>query len=431
MKKFFEYIFITLLTIFLFLPQKVEAITQAPESSPEAVLFNEQEDYQAVVHIFASKTCPHCKEERKFFEQYKKDHPEVKVNCYYTENAVNAKIYQLVAMAANSNGQGVPFTVIGNQYMVGFGSAKDSGVELIALIKDAQENQAPDNVSNIIRESGLFPIVEVVQAAEDSNEDSNTKNELIQVSKDTITLPIFGELDVNQLSLPVLTFVIAFLDGFNPCAMWTLLFLISLLLGMKDKRRMWILGITFIIASGFVYFLFMSAWLNFFLFIGLVVWVRILIGLVALGTGAYYLRDFQKNKSGECKVDLGGKKQKVFAKLKEITYKKELIFALVGIVLLAFAVNLVELVCSAGLPAIYTQVLSLSNLPVWQYYLYLFFYILIFMLDDIVVFVIAMKTLHAVGLNTKYARYSHLIGGIVMFLIGLAMIFKPELLMFG
>ena len=128
---------------------------------------------------------------------------------------------------------------------------------------------------------------------------------------------------------------------------------------------------------------------------------------------------------------MGGKKQKIFGKLKSISQRKNLIFALLGIIVLAFAVNLLELVCSAGLPTVYTQLLTMSDLNTFQYYLYLLFYILIFMLDDMVIFVVAMKTLHSVGLNGKYARYSHLIGGVLMILIGLAMIFKPELIMFG
>ena len=109
---------------------------------------------------------------------------------------------------------------------------------------------------------------------------------------------------------------------------------------------------------------------------------------------------------------------------------KHLSVALVGMVVLAASVNLIELLCSAGLPAVYTKVLSMNNLPEWQYYLYLMFYILIFMLDDIIVFVGAMITLQAFGIKNKYAKYSHLLGGIVVLLIGLALIFKPELLSF-
>jgi hypothetical protein len=104
--------------------------------------------------------------------------------------------------------------------------------------------------------------------------------------------------------------------------------------------------------------------------------------------------------------------------------------ALGGIVALAFAVNLVELVCSAGLPAIYTQVLALNGLHSWQYYLYILFYIFFFMLDDLFIFFVAMVTLQMTGVTTKYARVSRLVGGLVMLVIGLMLIFKPDWLMF-
>jgi hypothetical protein len=105
--------------------------------------------------------------------------------------------------------------------------------------------------------------------------------------------------------------------------------------------------------------------------------------------------------------------------------------ALGGIIVLAFLVNLVELVCSAGLPAIYTQILALNNLANWQYYFYIFLYVFFFMVDDLLIFIVAMVTLKMTGLSTRYARYSHLIGGILMIIIGILLIFKPEWLMFG
>jgi hypothetical protein len=102
-----------------------------------------------------------------------------------------------------------------------------------------------------------------------------------------------------------------------------------------------------------------------------------------------------------------------------------------GIILLAFAVNLVELICSAGFPVIYLQILSLTPMPFWQYYLYLFLYIFIFMLDDMIVFIVAMITLQMLGLGAKYKQASDLIGGILMFILGILLIFRPEALMFG
>ena len=243
--------------------------------------------------------------------------------------------------------------------------------------------------------------------------------------------PFIGTFAIADLSLPVLTIVLGALDGFNPCAMWVLVFLIGLLLGMQDRFRMWVLGSAFIAGSALVYFLFMAAWLNFLLFIGAVVWVRAAIGLVALGGGFYYLKEYFQNAAAVCKVTAPQARQRVFERLRRLASESRFWLALLGIVALAFAVNLVELLCSAGIPAVYTQVLALSELPAWQYYAYLALYILVFMLDDLFVFVVAMKTLRIAGATAAYTRFGHLAGGIVLLAIGALLLLRPEWLMFG
>ena len=343
------------------------------------------------IDFFWGEGCPHCAQEKIYLDQLQQLYPHLVVNSYEIHDPASNRLLKETGQKLKADVSGIPFTVIGDDFFVGFLSDDTTG-------------------QKIKRSLGLQENV---------------------LAANSLNLPLVGTIDPQNFSLPVLTFIIALLDGFNPCAMWTLMFLISLLLGLKDRRRMWILGVAFIASSAFVYFLFLSAWLNLFLFIGFISWVKIIIALVALASGSYYLKDFFTNKTGACKVTGGQKKQKVFAYLKAITQKKQFILALLGIIILAFVVNLVELVCSAGLPAIYTQILALSNLPSWQYYLYLLFYILIFMLDDLVIFFIAMTTLKAVGLDSKYSRYSHLIGGVLMILIGLLLIFKPEFLMFS
>jgi hypothetical protein len=185
------------------------------------------------------------------------------------------------------------------------------------------------------------------------------------------------------------------------------------------------------LTSGAVYFLFLSAWLNFFLFVGFIFWVRLAVAVVALASGAYHVKEFFTNKAGECEVVGSDGKKKTIERLKKIVSADKFYLALGGIILLAAAVNLVELVCSAGLPAIYTQVLALSDLPTWEYYFYLVLYITVFMADDMLIFIIAMMTLRLKGITSKYTRYSNIIGGIIMLLVGVLLIFKPGWLMFG
>jgi len=233
-----------------------------------------------------------------------------------------------------------------------------------------------------------------------------------------------------DLSLPVITIIIAFMDGFNPCAMWILIFLITMLINMKDKKKLYILGTVFIVTSALVYFVFLSAWFNFFQFVGYVYWIKIAIGLVALATGSVHVKNALTSK-GECHVTNSQQRASIMERIKKITKENNIWVAVIGMVILAISVNFIEVVCSAGLPAVYTNLLASANLSTVNYYLYLILYTVIFMFDDLFIFFVAVKTFHATGITSKYSKYSGIVGGVLMIIIGLILILKPELLMFG
>ncbi len=377
------------------------------------------ENGNVVVYFFRAEGCPHCADEAPFLDEMAEKYDEVEIRDYeITSSKENALLLVEVAEKLNFQPSGVPVTVIGDEYFVGWLNEETSGTDIENAIRCAIDEGCENIAENIVSDNGTVTENYTVK---------DTENDI----PGTISLPIFGEISTKSLSLPIITLLVAAVDGFNPCAMWVLLFLISLLIGMKDRKKMWTLGIVFIIASAAVYFVFMSAWLNLLLFIGMVVWIRVLIGLFAVGAGGWSVREYYVNPPGTCKVTQGDKKQKTFDKIKSIINEKNFIVSLIGIIILAAAVNLVELICSAGLPAVYTQVLSLSDLSGWGYSSYLLMYVFIFMLDDIIVFIIAMIALKATGLTTKYSHITKLIGGIIMIIIGVLLLFKPEWLMFG
>jgi len=384
-------------------------------SSPAAYAQEAGQTEEVNLYFFWAEGCPHCANEKPFLAKLEQRYDNLAVHSMeVTRNTENAELLARLGKELGADVSGVPFTVIGKQYFAGWYSEETTGKSIEDAVQCAIENQCPDVVGRL-----------VTPVTPDPSQESERN------APERIVLPIFGEIETKSVSLPVLTVIIAALDGFNPCAMWVLLFLISLLLGMKDRKKMWIFGGVFIGASAFVYFLFMAAWLSLFLFLGFIFWVRLAIGVVALGAGYYNLREYFTNPAGVCKVTGGEKRQRIFESLKKIVQEKHFLIALGGLVALAFAVNMVELICSAGLPAVYTQVLSMANLQGWQYYSYLALYIFIFMLDDLFVFFAAMVTLQITGVSSKYSRMSHLIGGIVMLAIGLLLVFKPEWLMFG
>ena len=380
------------------------------------------------LHVFVAEGCPHCAAEKKFLKEYFEDSSLLEVREYeITKSRDNAMLMVRVGQALGADVSGVPFTVVGNQYVSGFHNAETTGKEIDRIVKKAQLEDLPDVVALVESggEVGVSP-TPTPDAISSPSSFENTAEE-----KRVFSVPFLGEITAGEVSLPLLTAAVALVDGFNPCAMWALIFLIGLLLGIEDRRKMWIYGTVFILTSGVVYFLFMTAWLNLFLFIGMVAAVRVGIGLFAGGVGLYQINEYRKERAGVCKISTSGWREKALAKLKEIVEGSNFYTALVGIVALAGLVNLIEFACSAGLPAIYTSILSLSDLNIWQYYAYLLLYIFFFMLDDMAVFAVAMVTLKMTGLQTKYAKYSKLVGGVVMAVLGFLLLFKPEWLMFG
>ncbi|MCX5893185.1 MAG: hypothetical protein NTW80_09480 [Deltaproteobacteria bacterium] len=366
------------------------------------------------VYLFWTKGCPHCAQEKEFLAKLVARDRQIKVITFeLTESRDNRELFQKVGLELRANVSGVPFTVVGEGYCIGWLAEESTGAAIEQAVQEARRTQAPDVVAGLRgRPATLIPPEK-------------------QAIPEKLTLPLVGEIEIKYLSLGLITLIIGLLDGFNPCAMWVLIFLINLLLGMEDRRKMWILGGTFIAASGVIYFLFMTAWLNFLIFVGLIVWVRIAIGAVALLAGFYNLREYLTSRAGVCKLESGEGRRRRLERIKEAVHGKKFWLALGGIIVLAIAVNLVELICSAGFPVIYLQILSLNKLPFWQYYLYMIFYIFMYMLDDMIIFVAAMITLQLLGVGTKYKQASSLIGGVLMLILGALLIFRPEALMFG
>ena len=353
------------------------------------------------IDFFYSATCPHCAKEKEFLKELEKKFPEIKINQYEViSSAENQKIlkdfYDKYRVPVGEQGR-IPATFTPTKYFVGF------------------TEQIGQDIENCLKECL-------------SGETTTPK---------MIKIPFFGEVDISKMSLPVLTITIGALDGFNPCAMWILLFLIAFLINARSRKKMLLVGGTFIAVSGIVYFLILSAWLNLFLAISYVNLTRILIGISALGFGIWQIKNFFTFKPGVCKVTDGKSslQDRIKNGLKNHAEKlalSPLTFAMLGgVIILAFGINLVEFFCSAGLPAIYTRVLALSQLSPISYYLYLLLYAFIFMLDDLIVFSLAVITLSKIGFSEKYNYWTTLIGGLLILILGILLIFRPQWLMFG
>lgn len=394
------------------------------------------------IHLFYGNGCPHCAAEEEFLSDYLKDRPDVKLYKYeiWYDSHNQELLSKVQKEMGTTNKNGVPFTVIGKKTIVGYADGVTD-----EQIKDAINYYLNNDYRDYAGEiTGKVKKTEVKEdTTKDESKTEDKKENKIEKADDTkdsdqtdenVTVPVLGKINAKKVSLPILAVVLGFVDGFNPCAMWILIFLITMLFNMKDRKKMWILGLTFILTSGIVYLMFMLAWLNLATFISKIAFIRLLIAVIALVVGlinVYKYIDSLKKKDEGCDVVDKKDRKKIMEKIISITHEKKFIIALLGIMVLAASVNIIELMCSIGIPLLFTQILAMNNLNTFSYMIYMFIYIFFFLIDDIVIFVISMVTLKVTGLSTKYTKYSHLVGGIIMLIIGLLLIIKPELLMFN
>ena len=375
------------------------------------------------IYLFHSNTCSHCKAERKLLDELEKKYDNIKIYQYEIGEKENIELLKEVAKLYDTNGSGTPFTVIGDKYYKGYSDA-DSKQTFIATIEYYSNNGYKDRTGEYIGNIKL-PTYEI-------KEDAESIDEYIE-SYISHKIKIFGKtIELKKLTLPVISILIGLVDGFNPCAMWVLLFLISMLLGMKDKKKMWVLGLTFLGTSALIYLLFMLAWLNAATLLLSINWVRLIIGLIAIIGAAINLTSYIKHrKDNGCDVVDEKKRNKIFDRIKKFTHEKNFFLAIIGCMALAISVNIIELACSAGLPVMFTQILSMNNLTVIEHIIYIALYMFFFLIDDLLVFFIAMRTMELTGFSTKYGKLSKLIGGLLLLAIGILLIFKPAWLMFN
>lgn len=365
------------------------------------------------LYLFHSNTCPHCAEEREYLESIKE---EEGINIHYYEVSEESSITDKVRDKLKINNSYVPLTIVGSDYLIGFSdNTKDEIIDLIS----AYRNTDYCNVVNTIINN-------------DNINDCIKKNNGIYTESEEKKIPLLGKVNVKEVSLPLISIVIGLVDGFNPCAMWVLIFLITMLFNMKNRKKMWILGLTFIFFSALVYLFFMLSWLKLASTI-ISTWFKYVIAIVAIIGSYINIRSYinERKKDAGCQVTSKKDRKKIMGKIQKIVNEKSFILALFGIMALAFSINLIELACSAGLPVLFTQILAINKLSGFEYSIYIFLYLLFFMLDDLIVFIIAMITLKITGISNKYTKYSHLIGGIIMFIIGILMAFKTNWLMFN
>ena len=346
------------------------------------------------LEVFVRAGCPHCEAAKVFLDDLRRERPSLRIAIFdVAESSVARRRLATLAAERGIVNIGVPTFLIGRELIIGFLSADTTGAEIRARLDQNTQDAAQP------------PVVESIQTT------------------------WFGELRVGDLGLPLFTIIIGLLDGFNPCSMWVLFFMLSLLAGLANRSKMLLIAGTFVAVEGIAYFAFMAAWLNMFLLIGLSRITELILGSIAGLAGVINIKDFWAFQHGISLSIPDAAKAGLYARMRRILQAENILAALLGTVMLAVLVQVVELVCTAGLPALYTRILTMHQLDQWVYYGYLALYNVAYMLDDVLVLAIGVITMSHYRLQEREGRWLKLISGIMMLGLSAVMIVKPDWLM--
>lgn len=431
---------------------------------------SENNDFK--VYLFWSEGCPHCEAEKEYLNEIKDNYPGMEIIMYEATGSIEE--YNLLKEFCDAYDVTfiTPLIFIGNDYVSGFVDKETTGLEIkekldyclehgcidpidkvkgIGKISKGEAVKISKTVPEVISLLEEYPnasyIVDIqygtnnymvrwrVKDIEISVEIDSETGEIVSGKKnkeeEQISIPFIGDVYPSEINLPLLTIMVGGLDGINPCAIWVLCFLMSFLIYMRDKKRMLIVGVTFVITSGIVYFMFMAAWLNFFLLVGYVDVMRIAIAILAITVGIINVKDFFFFKRGVSLTIPDSKKPSLMKRMRGLL-KKESTFALIlGTMALAFFANLIELLCTAGFPAIYTRILTLNALSALKYYLYLVLYNAVYVVPLMIIVVSFVVTMGRRKFTERQGRILKLVSGAIMLLLGLIMLLKPEILIVG
>jgi len=376
-----------------------------------------QEGNPVVIYMFWGEGCPHCAAAKPYFEDLAEKHPEIELRFYEIYNSVeNQEKFTKMADAYGFEAWGVPTIFIGDQHWEGF--AETMQPEFESVINACIENGCNDAGAGIIAPA---------QPQTNKPNPTNTEEEIVKNRK--IKLPLIGEIDLNNQPLFIATALIAFVDGVNPCSVWVLTMLLALTLHTGSRKRVALIGIIFIFITALVYALFIAGLFTFLTFISFVTWIQVVVALVALVFALVNIKDYFWYKEGVSFTISDDKKPGIFKRMRKVLEASNSLWGVISAtVVLAAGVSLVEFSCTAGFPVLWTNMVSSQNVATGEFILLLLLYMLIYQIDELVIFFVAVFTLKASRLEEKHGRILKLIGGTLMLTLAGVMIFNPNLL---
>lgn len=383
------------------------------------------QDQKVPVSVLERDTCVHCRDEKAFLKDLQSRRDDIEVILHDITKPEGRTIFDQVTELDNLS-KVTPITLVGNTIVQGFQTAETTGKRIIDLI-DASVGKDTMTFPEYVAGGG-GSAVEHIEGGGCSDNPEEGCDIASGGGEFVYSLPFVDEVDLRAYSLPALSLILGFVDGFNPCAMWVLVIFLTVLLQVGDRRKMFIVAGIFIIAEAAMYYLILNVWLTTWDFVGLDQIVTPIVGTVAIGGGLFFLYEFWRS-DGSCKVTSYENRTRTRNRIEALAANPLTWISFFGIIGLAFSVNIIEFACSIGIPQAFTKILDLNPIGWLARQTYMALYILMYMVDDLIVFGIALWGFGAFGVHAqRYAKWCNLLGGLLMLLLGALLIFAPEAL---
>jgi len=392
---------------FVFLIALTVLISARALASNEPVWYGQDENHQTVIHLyfFWSEKCPHCQQALPDIVELDKQLPWLKLHSLELINhPENRQTFIEMASLLGSGAQSVPTFMFCGNSISGYENRRTTGQLLRTYLQACYRFAGETNPDNTM----VFML---------------DPDELT-----SIDIPVLGHVSLDDYSLPMMTVLIAGMDAFNPCAFFVLLFLLSMMVHGRSRGRMALIGGVFVFFSGAIYFLFMAAWLNLFIYLGELQWITLIAGIIAIFIALINIKDFFWFKKGVSLTISDEVKPLLFDRMRELLRLNSIFAIVFATVVLAVVANSYELLCTAGFPMVYTRILTLASLPTASYYLYLLLYNLIYILPLLVIVMLFSIKLGSRKLSEQEGRVLKLLSGMMMLLLGAVMVLAPQLL---
>lgn len=345
--------------------------------------------------LFHGEGCPHCAAEREWLTGLAERHPALVLELHevwYDEG--NRALLQRTADAMGFEPSGVPVTVVGDRVWVGFSDSVAEEIE--AAVVAATTGSAPAG----------------------GNGDAATVA--------TVDVPFIGAMDLGGSSLLAATLAIGFVDGVNPCSLWVLSVLLAVVLHGGSRARVALVGTTFLAVTAAMYALYVTGLYTALDFVGSMWLIRVAVAAVAIGFGVLQLKDAVAPGHGPSLSIAAPRRPGLIRRMRAVAAPDRGLGAVLGgTVVLAVGVSLLETPCTAGLPMLWTTMLAEQDVSRPAAIGLFAVYLLVFLLDELVVFGAAVFALRATRLQEHHGAALKLVAGSVLVVLGLTMLLAP------